>query len=88
VERVVEVALAAYQHRRGQARRAQHLVRVPDDRVGVLDPGEQRRVLLAEQRRGPVRRVDVQPHAAVAAELADRREVVVQARARRARRRH
>ncbi len=84
VERVVEVAVAADQHGGAEARRAQHLVRVPDDRVGVLDAGQQAGVALGDQRRGAVRGVDVQPHAALAAELADRGQVVVQAGARRA----
>ena len=53
-ERAGEVTVAADQHRGAEARRAQHLVRVPDDGVRLVDAGEQAAVTLGEQRRGAV----------------------------------
>ena len=80
LERPVQVPVAPDEHGRAQSRRAQHLVRVPDDRVRELDACEQMAVMLGEQRRAAVRCVDVEPDAVFGAERADPAQVVVQAR--------
>ena len=78
-KRAVQVRSAAGQDGRAEAGRAQQLVGVPDDRVAELDAVEQAAVALREQRRGAVSGVDVQPDPVLAAERADRAQVVVEA---------
>jgi hypothetical protein len=54
----------------------QPLVRVDDDRIGLLHPGEQRSRLGREHRRESVGAVDVEPHPGLAGRVCDRRDVV------------
>ena len=74
----------AIEQRAGVERSEEPLVRVDDDRVGVLDAGEERARRRRRERGAAVRTVDMEPHAALRADLGDRREIVDQPEVRRA----
>ena len=61
LERGVQSPDLAEQDRRAHARCPQHLVSVPDDRVGELDSAQELSVVRREQRRRAVGGVDVKP---------------------------
>ena len=75
------------EHHAGRERHQHHLVRVPRDRPGPLDPLHPEPVRGREERGGPVGAVHVQPDPPRLAQLADRLEVVERAGGGRARRR-
>ena len=71
LEGLEDASLVAVEDEGAEAGHEEHLVGVPDDAVGPLEAGHQVPVPVAEHGRAAVGRVDVQPHAVVAADVGD-----------------